>query len=80
MGTNVIYPSTSDKYKGMIDADITELIHKAYNSAEIILTKSKKLLKETSEILKREKYLDAETIQELINKNHKYLAELKSYV
>jgi len=77
MGTNVIYPSTSDKYKGMIDSDITELIHKAYNSAEIILTKSKMLLKETSEILKREKYLDAETIQELINKNHKYLAELK---
>ena len=77
MGTNVIYPSTSDKYKGMIDTDITELIHKAYISAEIILTKSKMLLKETSEILKREKYLDAETIQELINKNHKYLAELK---
>ena len=74
MGTNVIYPSTSDKYKELIDIDITDLINKAYNSAEIILTKSKKLLLETSQILKREKYLDAESIQELIDKNHKYLA------
>ena len=77
MGTNVIYPSTSDKYKEMIDADITELINKAYNSAKMILIKSKKLVEETSEILKREKYLDAESIHELINKNHKYLAEFK---
>lgn len=77
MGTIVIYPSTSDKYKEMIDADITELINKAYSSAEVILIKSKKLLQESSEILKREKYLDAESIQKLINKNHKYLAELK---
>jgi cell division protease FtsH len=77
MGTNVIYPSTSDKYKEMIDADITELINKAYNSAKIILIKSKKLLEETSEILKQEKYLDAESIQELIDKNHKYLAGFK---
>ena len=61
----------------MIDADITELINKAYSSAEIILIKSKKLLQETSEIFKREKYLDAESIQEIINKNHKYLAEFK---
>lgn len=77
MGTNVIYPSTSDKYKEMIDADITELINKAYSSAKITLIKSKKLLEETSEILKQEKYLDAESIQELIDKNHKYLAEFK---
>ena len=78
MGTNVIYPSTSDKYKEMIDADITELINKAYNAAQIILIKSKKLLQETSEILKRDKYLDAETIQELINKNYKYLINIAS--
>ena len=77
MGTNVIYPSTSDKYKELIDADITELINKAYNSAKVILIKSKKLVQETSEILKREKYLDRESIQELINKNYKYLAEFK---
>jgi ATP-dependent Zn protease len=78
MGTNVIYPSTSDKFKEMIDADITELINKAYDSAQIILIKSKKLLQETSEILKRDKYLDAETIQELIHKNHNYLTNLCS--
>lgn len=77
MGTNVIYPSTSDKYKEMIDNDVNDLIHKAYSSAEDILRKSQKLIRETSDILKRDKYLDAETIIDLINKNYKYLTDLK---
>jgi cell division protease FtsH len=77
MGTNVIYPRTSDKYKEMVDTDVTEVIHKAYSYAEIILRKSKKLIRETSEILKREKYLDADTIRELIDKKHAYLLNLK---
>jgi len=77
MGTSVIYPSTSDKYKELIDTDVSGLINKAYRSAEIILTKSKKLLQETSEILKRDRYLDAESILDLIDKNHKNLLEFK---
>ena len=77
MGTNVIYPSSSDKYKELIDTDVIELINKAYRYAEIILRKSQKLIQETSEILKRDKYLSAVTIHELINKNHKHLVDLK---
>jgi ATP-dependent Zn protease len=77
MGTNVIYPSSSDKYKELIDNDVIELINKAYSYAEIILRKSKKLIQETSEILKRDKYLSADTIHDVINKNHKYLSDLK---
>jgi cell division protease FtsH len=77
MGTNVIYPSSSDKYKELIDNDVIELINKAYNYAEIILRKSKKLIQETSEILKKDKYLSADTIHDLINNNHKYLLDLK---
>ena len=73
MGTNVIYPSTSDKYKEMIDNDVNDLIHKAYANAEEILRKSKALLRETSDLLKKDKYLDAETIAELINKKYKHL-------
>ena len=61
----------------MVDTDVTEVIHKAYSYAEIILRKSKKLIRETSEILKRDKYLDADTIRELINKKHAYLLNLK---
>ena len=73
MGTNVIYPRTSDKYKEMIDNDVTELIQKAYSFAEIILKKAKRLIQETSDILKRDKYLDADAIINLIHKKHKYL-------
>ena len=77
MGTNVIYPRTSDKYKELIDTEVTEVIQKAYSYAESILRKSKKLIRETSEILKRDKFLDADTIRELIDKNHAYLRNFK---
>jgi cell division protease FtsH len=77
MGTNVIYPSTSDKYKEMIDNDVNDLIHRAYSDAEEILRRSQKLIRETADILKRDKYLDAETIIDLIDKNYKYLTEFK---
>jgi ATP-dependent metalloprotease FtsH len=77
MGTNVIYPSSSDKYKELIDTDVIDLINNAYSYAEIVLIKSKKLIQETAEILKSDKYLSAATIHELINKNHKYLLDFK---
>ena len=73
MGTNVVDPSTSDKYKEMRDNDVNHLIHKAYASAEEILRKSKALLRETSDLLKQDKYLDADTIAELIKNKYKYL-------
>ena len=66
MGTNVIYPQLSDKYKEMIDNDVIELINKAYHHAETILKKSKKLVKETAEILKREKYVSVEMLEKII--------------
>ena len=77
MGSNVIYPSSSDKYKELIDTDVIELINQAYSYAEIVLIKSKNLIQESSEILKDNKYLSAETIHELINKNHKHLLDFK---
>jgi cell division protease FtsH len=77
MGTNVIYPSSSDKYKELIDNDVIELINNAYSYAEIVLIKSQKLIQETAEILKNDKYLSASTIHDIINKNHKYLLDFK---
>lgn len=66
MGTNVIYPQLSDKYKEMIDNDVIELINKAYHYAETILKKSKKLVKEMAEILKRDKYVSVEMLEKII--------------
>jgi ATP-dependent Zn protease len=75
MGTNVIYPSASNKYKELIDQEVNDLIQKAYENATDILSKSKNLILETSELLKRDKYLDADTIQEIINRKHVYLKD-----
>lgn len=75
MGKNVIYPNSSDKYKELVDNDVIELINKAYQNAEVILTKSKELIKETSELLKREKHLTALMINKIINDKYQYLAD-----
>jgi len=77
MGSNIIYPSTSEKYKELIDNEVIELINNAYNYAEIIIIRCKELIYETSEILKKDKLLKAEKIEELINKKYKHILDLK---
>jgi cell division protease FtsH len=76
MGSNVIYPNSSDKFKELIDIDVIKLINKAYNYAELILIKSKDLIKEGSEILKNEKYLSADTLENLIGDKYNDLLDL----
>lgn len=80
MGSNIIYPYTSDKYKELIDNDILELINSAYHYASAILRKSKYLIRETSEMLKKEKVLKADTIMELINTKHDHLLDIKKNI
>jgi len=77
MGSNIIYPSSSEKYKELIDNEVIELINNAYNYANIILVKCKELIYETSEILKKDKILKAEKLEELINEKYKYILDLK---
>jgi cell division protease FtsH len=77
MGTNIIYPSSSEKYKEMIDNDVIELINNAYNYAHIIITNCKDLISETSEILKQDKILKAEKINELVNEKYSHILDLK---
>jgi cell division protease FtsH len=78
MGKNLIYPSSSEKYKELIDTEVIELINNAYSYAEVIIRNSKDLIFETSQILKQEKLLKAITIHELINTKYPQLLELKS--
>jgi cell division protease FtsH len=77
MGSNIIYPYTSDKYKELIDNDILELINSAYSYAEAILRKSKHLVRETSEMLKRDKVLKADSLTNLIESKYEHLLELR---
>jgi len=76
MGSKLIYPSTSEKYKEKIDTDVTDLIENAYSCAEIVLIKSKDLILEGSERLKKEKFLNVEMIEEMILQNHRLLKDI----
>jgi ATP-dependent metalloprotease FtsH len=78
MGSNIIYPSNSEKYKELIDNDVINLINNAYSYAEIIINSCKDLIYETSEILKKDKLLKAEQIEKIINDKYNYLKDLPS--
>jgi cell division protease FtsH len=78
MGANIIYPKYSEKYKEMIDTDVVNLINDAYNCAKIIIQNSKMLIYQTSEILKKEKLLKAETIIDLVNNKYPDLWDLRT--
>jgi ATP-dependent metalloprotease FtsH len=77
MGSNIIYPSNSEKYKELIDNDVIELINNAYNYAQVLIITCKDLIFETSEILKRDKLLKADELSSLINEKYKDLLNLK---
>ena len=77
MGSNVIYPSNSEKYKELIDNDVIELINNAYKCAQMLIITCKDLIYETSEILKRDKLLKADALNTLINEKYGDLMYLK---
>jgi ATP-dependent Zn protease len=77
MGTNVIYPSLSEKYKELIDIEVIKLINEAYRCSEIIIVNSKDLIYETSELLKKDKLLKADMLNELIETKYKHLKNIK---
>lgn len=76
MGSNPIYPHNSDKYKELIDNDAIQLINKAYHYSSVLLRKSRCLIRESSEMLKNEKILQASVINDLINEKYSYLREI----
>jgi cell division protease FtsH len=77
MGKNIIYPSLSEKYKELIDTEVVNLINDAYKCAQVIIQNSREFIEETSEILKREKILKADMLNNLIDTKYHYLKNLK---
>ena len=78
MGSNVIYPSLSEKYKELIDIEVINLINEAYKCSEVIIENSKELIYETSELLKKDKILKADMLNELIENKYKHLKIYKN--
>lgn len=67
MGSKLIYPNMSEKYKETIDSEVAALINDAYGYAENIVLNSKELIAEGADILMREKILKYDTLIELVN-------------
>jgi len=77
MGKEIIYPSTSEKYKEIIDGEVAHLIKDAYSYADFIIRNSKDLIYEGAEILKKENVLKSERLLELMNNKYKSVLTLK---
>jgi cell division protease FtsH len=77
MGSNIIYPSLSEKYKELIDNEVVDLINDAYKCSNIIIEKSKDFIKETSEILKKDKLIKVNELNTLLQTKYKHLENLK---
>lgn len=77
LGDKIIYPANSEKYKEMIDNEITDLIQDAYGYAEFIIHQSRDFIYEGAELLKEFKTIDAEDLLEIIKINYSHILHLK---
>ena len=77
MGSNIIYPSLSEKYKELIDTEVVNLLNEAYKCANVLIENSKEFIKETSEILKKDKLIKVDKLNELLQTKYKHLENLK---
>lgn len=77
MGNNIIYPSLSEKYKELIDNEVVSLLNNAYKCAHVIIQNAKEFIGETSEILKRDKIIKVDKLNELIQTKYKHLENMK---
>ena len=69
MGTNVIYPSNSDKYKQLIDEEVSGLLNDAYQCAEVAIRQFKPFILAAADKLKRERVLHAEDLWAMLHQD-----------
>ena len=77
MGKDVIYPNTSEKYKEMIDDEVATLISDAYEYAELIVSQSKDFILEGADLLKRDKIVRIDSLNELLQTKYRELVVLQ---
>jgi cell division protease FtsH len=66
MGSNLIYPSKSDKYKEMIDNETFILIERAYTTAKEILLRYKKEILFGAQLLENHRNLNADDLEYIL--------------
>jgi ATP-dependent Zn protease len=76
MGKSLIYPSKSEKYKDMIDSDVSGILNDAYGYAEFVLRNARDLIAEGAALLKRDQVVSAETLNDLIRRKYSSVLSL----
>jgi cell division protease FtsH len=77
MGSNIIYPSLSEKYKELIDNEVVNLLNEAYRCANVLIQNAKEFIGETSVILKQDKIIKVDKLNELLQTKYKHLENIK---
>ena len=80
MGSALVYPRNSEKYKELIDDDVLKLIKKAYQYARKMISQNKQLIYELALRLQKEKMLKLEDIQQYMREKYDNDAILNSVV
>jgi len=66
MGKNLIYPSSSEKFKEQIDNEVLFIIQDAYAVSQFIIQNCKEVIQECSMILLKDKILKRDDLYHLI--------------
>lgn len=77
MGEKVLYPSGSEKYKEIIDNEVSELINYAYLVGRIVLENCKPIILESSTLLKNEKKIVPGQLADMIRDSYPDMLKLK---
>jgi len=77
MGELVIYPNHSEKYKEIIDNEITKLIEEAYTYASIIIHNSKDFIYEGALLLKEKRVVTADELMNIINTKYPNILDVR---
>jgi cell division protease FtsH len=68
MGSQVIYPNKSDKYKEMIDEQVFTLINEAYLKANTIVRGAEIFIRDGAELLQKNKIIRSEELKRLFGR------------
>lgn len=77
LGKHVIYPDSSDKYRQLIDDDVSAIIESAYQSSKEILIKAKKMILEGADLLKTDRIVKSDRLIEMLESKYPELVEFR---
>jgi cell division protease FtsH len=77
MGELAIYPSHSEKYKELIDNEITKLIQEAYTYSSVIIHSARDFIYESALLLKKNRMLTANELTELIQTKYPEILDIR---